>query len=113
MIVERKKLMILPRVGGEVRRAGDHRFPQYPDDWRDGRRRGGGRVQGIPDSWHYLFSCYAPLCSGVRHQCTVKHHTDIINFACIYVEVCPHSGQFVRTVQNSIPHFDVSTISVA
>ena len=49
MIVERKKLMILPRVGGEVRRAGDHRFPQYPDDWRDGRRRGGGRVQGIPD----------------------------------------------------------------
>ena len=41
--------MILPQVGGEVRRAGDHRFPLYPVDWRDGLRRGRGRVEGIPD----------------------------------------------------------------
>ena len=126
MIVERKKLMILPRVGAEVRRAGDHRFPQYPDDWRDGRRRGGGRVQGIPDSWHYLFSCYAPLCSGVRHQCTVKHHTDIINFACMtwnFVRIsaslsalCTNINQICHWHCISckiLPQFDVRTISVA
>ena len=46
---------------------------------------------------HYSFSFTVSAIYGL--QCTVKHHTDIINFACMMWNFGQHFGQFVRTVR--------------
>ena len=69
--------------------------------------------------WYSVFS-------GPRSQCTVKHHTDIINFACMawnFVRIsaslsalCTNFNQicYWHCISCKIlPHFDVRTISVA
>ena len=62
---------------------------------------------------------------GMRHHCTVKHHTDIINFACMTWNFVRISASLSALCTNFyqiwhwhcisckiLPHFDVRTISV-
>ena len=73
---------------------------------------------------HYSFSFTVSAIYGL--QCTVKHHTDIINFACMMWNFVRISASLSALCTNFyaichwhyipckiLPHFDVRTISVA